>query len=151
METFHGCPITSDAIVEAARAGSHGRGFAVVAGEVRTLARNSAEAAKEIKALIESAVANVEAGTQVAQTAGEKMNRIVGAVSDVAEMVSQISDASSQQAEGIEHIGRSIASIDDMTQRNSALVEEIAAAATGLAAQAADLAKSVSIFELRSA
>ncbi len=140
-----------NAAVEAARAGSHGRGFAVVAGEVRTLARNSAEAAKEIKTLIESAVANVEVGTHVAQTAGEKMHRIVGAVSDVARMVTQISEASAQQAEGIEHIGQSISSIDDMTQRNAALVEEIAAAASGLASQAADLAKSVSVFELRSA
>jgi len=137
-----------NAAVEAARAGEEGRGFAVVASEVRSLAQRSAEAAKEIKALIGASVDKVEIGTRLVGDAGLTMGEIVDSVNRVSSIVHEISTASTEQNTGIGEINTAIANLDQMTQQNSALVEESAAAAESLKDQAATLKRLVSTFRL---
>ncbi len=137
-----------NAAVEAARAGDQGRGFAVVAGEVRTLAQRSARAAKEIKTLIEASVEKVETGAGLVNNAGAAMTGIVNEVKRVADLISEISEATQEQASGIHHISQSVAQLDQTTQQNAALVEQMAAAATTLNQQAHGLVTSVTVFRL---
>ncbi len=138
-----------NAAVEAARAGEQGRGFAVVAGEVRTLAQRSAEAAREIKALIGASVDKVETGTRLVSDAGSTMNEIVDSVQRVTDIVGEISTASREQSQGIGQINTAVADLDKMTQQNAALVEESTAAAESLKDQAARLSDVVATFRLR--
>ena len=137
-----------NAAVEAARAGEQGRGFAVVAGEVRSLAQRSAEAAKEIKGLIQASVGRVELGSQLVQQAGTSMNEIVTGVQRVQDIIGEISSASSEQSEGIGSVNQSMNVLDQMTQQNAALVEESAAAAESLRDQAHRLVDAVSVFRV---
>ncbi|MDM4765918.1 methyl-accepting chemotaxis protein [Pelomonas sp. SE-A7] len=138
-----------NAAVEAARAGEQGRGFAVVAGEVRTLAQRSAEAAKEIKSLISDSVERVQNGTQLVDRAGRTMVDIVASVQRVADIVGEISSASTEQSSGIAQVGEAVSQLDKATQQNAALVEESAAASESLKAQAARLLEAVAIFRLQ--
>jgi methyl-accepting chemotaxis protein len=137
-----------NAAVEAARAGEQGRGFAVVAAEVRSLAQRSATAAREIKALIGASLECVEAGTQQVAGAGSTMSEIVSSVQRVCDVIGEITSATSEQSKGIGEVNGSVADLDAMTQQNSALVEESAAAAESLKQQAARLAGVVGRFEL---
>ena len=137
-----------NAAVEAARAGEQGRGFAVVAGEVRLLAQRSAEAAREIKTLISASVERVEAGNTLVGEAGRTMDDVVGQVRRVADLISEISAASTEQSKGIGQVGEAVTQLDQVTQQNAALVEESAAAAESLRSQAGQLAATVATFKL---
>lgn len=137
-----------NAAVEAARAGEQGRGFAVVASEVRSLAGRSAQAAKEIKSLINASVERVERGSQLVDQAGATMNEVVESIQRVTLIVSEISEASADQSDGIEQVNHSIVEMDSVTQQNAALVEQATAAAQSLEEQARELAHVVSIFKL---
>jgi len=137
-----------NAAVEAARAGEQGRGFAVVASEVRTLAGRSAEAAKEIKVLINASVERVERGTRLVADAGKTMREIVDSVQLVTTTVGEITASATEQSEGISRINAAISALDGVTQQNSALVEEGAAAAESLKDQAGLLSDAVSTFKL---
>jgi methyl-accepting chemotaxis protein-1 (serine sensor receptor) len=139
------------AAVEAARAGEQGRGFAVVASEVRSLAQRSADAAKEIKSLIGASVERVDAGSALVGDAGRAIEDIVGQVKRVNDLVAEISAASAEQTVGIGQIGSAVTQLDQVTQQNAALVEESAAAAESLNAQAQQLKKAVAVFRLGSA
>ena len=140
-----------NAAVEAARAGEQGRGFAVVASEVRSLAGRSADAAKEIKSLINASVERVEQGTVLVDEAGTTMTEVVGSIRKVSDLVGEISSASDEQASGVAQIGDAVAQLDQATQQNAALVEEMAAAAGSLRAQAGELVQTVSVFNLGAA
>ena len=137
-----------NAAVEAARAGEQGRGFAVVATEVRSLASRSAEAAKEIKNLITASVERVEQGTAQVDQAGSTMTEVVSAIRRVTDLMSQISAASSEQSLGVAQVGEAVNHMDQVTQQNAALVEEMAAAADSLKLQAQDLVAGVNVFKL---
>jgi methyl-accepting chemotaxis protein-1 (serine sensor receptor) len=137
-----------NAAVEAARAGEHGRGFAVVAAEVRGLAQRSASAAQQIKALIETSAASVQAGTTHVSSAGGAINDIVRQTERLAELVDRITNTSAEQAKGIEQVAGTVASLDETTQQNAALVEQSAAAAESLKNQALGLANDVQKFKL---
>jgi methyl-accepting chemotaxis protein len=138
-----------NAAVEAARAGEQGRGFAVVASEVRSLAGRSAEAAKEIKTLINASVERVEHGTQLVDRAGATMTEVVTSIKRLADIMGEISAASNEQAAGVAQVGEAVSQMDHVTQQNAALVEEIAAAASSLKVQASDLVQTVATFKLR--
>jgi len=137
-----------NAAVEAARAGEQGRGFAVVAGEVRNLAHRSATAAKEIKALINDSAERIESGSALAQSAGATMQDVVASVQKVTAIIGAISMASTEQEHGIQQVNSAIADMDGVTQQNAALVEEAAAAADAMQAQARDLAELVGYFKV---
>ena len=137
-----------NAAVEAARAGEQGRGFAVVASEVRNLAQRSAAAAKEIKALIDDSVEKVNAGTLLADKAGNTMNEVVTSVKRVTGIIGEIADASAEQTTGIEQVNQAIAAMDQATHQNAALVEEAAAAATSMRDSAASLSRVIGAFVL---
>jgi methyl-accepting chemotaxis protein len=136
-----------NAAVEAARAGEHGRGFAVVASEVRALAGKSADAAKDIKGLIEDSVNRIYTGTQLADKSGEMLNGIADSIAQVAGMIHEIADASHEQATGIGQVHLAIADIDKVTQENAALVEETTAAAESLSTEADNLRNNMAFFK----
>jgi methyl-accepting chemotaxis protein len=140
-----------NAAVEAARAGEQGRGFAVVAGEVRSLAGRSAEAAKEIKQLITASVERVEQGSALVDKAGSTMTEVVNAIRRVTDIMGEISAASSEQSAGVGQVGEAVTQMDQATQQNAALVEEMAAAASALNAQAGELVNAVAVFKLDAA
>ena len=140
-----------NAAVEAARAGEQGRGFAVVASEVRSLAGRSAEAAKEIKQLIEASVTKVEEGSLQVSQAGQTMDEIVSSVQRVTDIMGEITAASQEQTIGIEQINRAVTEMDSVTQQNAALVEESTAAAQSMQQQTGDLSQLVSVFRLKHA
>jgi methyl-accepting chemotaxis protein len=137
-----------NAAVEAARAGEQGRGFAVVASEVRNLAQRSAAAAKEIKTLISDSVEKVTQGSQLVDQAGQTMGEIVDSVKRVSDIMKEISAASQDQNTGIQEIGKAIEHMDEMTQQNSAMVEEAAAAAASMHTEAERLTESLAVFKL---
>jgi Methyl-accepting chemotaxis protein len=138
-----------NAAVEAARAGEQGRGFAVVAGEVRNLAQRSAQAAREIKSLIEDSVGRVELGSTLVESAGETMGEIVNAVTRVTDIMGEIASASDEQSRGIDQVGLAVSEMDRVTQQNASLVEESAAAAAALEEQASRLTQAVAVFRIQ--
>ena len=137
-----------NAAVEAARAGEQGRGFAVVASEVRSLAQRSAAAAKEIKDLITDSVGKVDAGSRQVNDAGRTMEEIVASVKKVTSLISEITAASQEQAQGIEQVSETMTQLEKVTQQNAAMVEEASAAAGSLEEQSRALASAVGAFTL---
>ena len=137
-----------NAAVEAARAGEQGRGFAVVASEVRSLAGRSADAAKEIKMLINASVERVEHGTTLVDQAGATMTEVVTSIRRATDIMGEISAASNEQALAVAQVGEAVKQMDEVTQQNAALVEEMAAAASSLKNQSSDLVDAVSVFRL---
>jgi len=140
-----------NAAVEAARAGDAGRGFAVVATEVRELSQRSAAAAKEIKELIDNSVEKVNAGKILANDAGKTMQEIIASVSEVTSIITDISSASAEQSTGISQVNDAITEMDEVTQRNAALVEQAASATGGLEQQGSKLMRGLAVFKLRNA
>ena len=137
-----------NAAVEAARAGEQGRGFAVVAAEVRSLAGRSSQAAKEITALISASVERVEQGTALVDQAGNTMGQVVSSIRRVTEIMGEISAASGEQSLGVAQVGEAVNQMDQATQQNSALVEQMAAAASNLNTEARELVHAVAVFKL---
>jgi methyl-accepting chemotaxis protein-2 (aspartate sensor receptor) len=138
-----------NAAVEAARAGEHGRGFAVVAGEVRSLAQRSAEAAKEIKQLITASVSEIHQGNARAARAGETMDQAITEIQKVTRLITDISHASAEQSNGVAQVGEAVSNMDQTTQQNAAMVEEMAGAAESLRQQSDELVRAVSVFRLQ--
>lgn len=147
--TFQTNLLALNAAVEAARAGEAGKGFAVVAEEVRTLAQRSAQSSSEIKSLITASNAQVKNGVELVNNAGSSLSDIMASISQVAEIVSDIATASTEQAQGIDEVNVAIAEMDDMTQQNSALVEQSTAAARLLERQAAEMQRLMSFFKVK--
>jgi methyl-accepting chemotaxis protein len=137
-----------NAAVEAARAGEHGRGFAVVASEVRRLSASSAEAAREIKGLIETTVTGVDEGTALVDRAGATMAEAVKSIGRVTSIMAEITTASDEQAKGLMQVGQAVQQMDQTTQQNATMVEQLTAAASSLKSLAAQLVKTVSVFKL---
>jgi methyl-accepting chemotaxis protein len=137
-----------NAAVEAARAGEQGRGFAVVASEVRSLAGRSADAAREIKSLINASVERVEHGSALVDQAGSTMTEVVNSIRRVTDIMGEITAASNEQALGVTQVGEAVSQMDQVTQQNAALVEEMAAAASSLKGQAGELVDAVAFFNL---
>ncbi|MBT4812348.1 MAG: methyl-accepting chemotaxis protein, partial [Gammaproteobacteria bacterium] len=137
-----------NAAVEAARAGEQGRGFAVVAGEVRTLAQRSAEAAKDITALIEDSAKRVDEGSELVSRSGQVLDDIQLSIKKVHDIVSDIASASQEQAQGVEQVNRAVTQLEAVNQENSALVEEAAASSQSMDQQADLLAQQVNQFHL---
>ena len=137
-----------NAAVEAARAGEQGRGFAVVATEVRSLAGRSAQAAKEIKSLINASVERVEQGTLQVDQAGNTMAEVVNSIRRVTDIMGEISSASNEQSLGVSQVGEAVIHMEQVTQQNAALVEEVAAAAGHLKSQAQELVQVMEVFKL---
>jgi methyl-accepting chemotaxis protein len=137
-----------NAAVEAARAGELGRGFAVVASEVRSLAGRSASAAKEIKTLIDDTVSRVEQGTTLVEQAGTTMTEVVSSIRRVTDIMGEISAASNEQSIGVSQVGEAVTQMDQVTQQNAALVEQMVAAAGSLSSQAQELVQTVAVFNL---
>ncbi|WP_110418976.1 methyl-accepting chemotaxis protein [Burkholderia vietnamiensis] len=133
---------------EAARAGEQGRGFAVVAGEGRSPAQRSAQSAKEIKALIEESVAQIDGGSELVERAGAAMRTVSTSITRVAQTMTEITPASVEQSVGIEQVNQAVTQMDQLTQQNAARVEQVAAAASSLNDQTAQLMRAVSVFEL---
>ncbi|MEQ4794510.1 methyl-accepting chemotaxis protein, partial [Klebsiella variicola subsp. variicola] len=128
--------------------GEQGRGFSVVAGEVRNLAQRSADAAKEIKLLIDESVLRVSQGSQLVNNAGQTMEELVTSVNKVTELMAEIASASDEQSRGIHQVADAVSQMDQVTQQNAALVEQSASAAAALEDQANNLVDAVSAFEL---
>jgi len=136
-----------NAAVEAARAGEHGRGFAVVAGEVRALAQKSADAAKDIKQLIESSVQRIDQGTRLATESGEVIQEITHSIDEVTSMIQQINTASNEQAQGVSLAHKAISDIDSTTQQNANLIEQTSESASNMDNQATQLTANMSFFK----
>jgi methyl-accepting chemotaxis protein len=138
-----------NAAVEAARAGDAGKGFAVVATEVRALAQRSSEAAKEIKTHIDQSKNRVTTGVKLVNDAGESLQIITVSVGEISEIMSKVAEASQEQADGLKEVNLAISQMDQMTQQNSAMVEESAASAQLLSDQANRLTELMGFFKSR--